>query len=206
MDAKRSLTRKWIMKARSDLLSAKKLARGKDVYLDTAIYHCQQTTEKVIKGWLVYHDISFEKTHDLRLLVTMALMLNQSSLHGSMLPSRYLHMQQHIDILVNYWNQQKKNIFGLSKRHLNSINLSARCCPLSYPSLNQANIFLNMPLQGFVSSQGLMPFAPAQSPPTCQSGYRARAGQCIRRYSRSPEVIERTCSISLSPYTESAER
>ncbi len=72
MDAKRTLTRKWVMKARRDLLSAKKLARGREPYLDTAIYHCQQTTEKIIKGWLVYHDLSFEKTHDLRLLVTMA--------------------------------------------------------------------------------------------------------------------------------------
>ena len=72
MDAKRALTRKWVMKARRDLLSAKKLARGKESYLDTAIYHCQQTAEKVVKGWLVYHDLSFEKTHDLRLLVTMA--------------------------------------------------------------------------------------------------------------------------------------
>jgi HEPN domain-containing protein len=72
MDAKRSLTRKWILKARRDLLSAKKLARGKEAFLDTAIYHCQQTAEKAIKGWLVHHDISFEKTHDLRLLVTMA--------------------------------------------------------------------------------------------------------------------------------------
>ncbi|MBI5841556.1 MAG: HEPN domain-containing protein [Chloroflexi bacterium] len=72
MDAKLSLVRKWIMKARRDLLSAKKLARGKDPYLDTAIYHCQQLAEKVIKGWLVYHDISFEKTHDLRLLMILA--------------------------------------------------------------------------------------------------------------------------------------
>lgn len=72
MDAKRALTRKWVMKARRDLLSPKKLARGKESYLDTAIYHCQQTAEKVVKGWLVYHDLSFEKTHDLRLLVTMA--------------------------------------------------------------------------------------------------------------------------------------
>lgn len=72
MEAKRSLTRKWIMKARRDLLSARKLAKGKEPYLDTAIYHCQQTAEKTIKGWLVYHDISFEKTHDLRLLITMA--------------------------------------------------------------------------------------------------------------------------------------
>ncbi len=54
------------------MLSAKKLAQGREPYLDTAIYHCQQTAEKIIKGWLVYHDLSFEKTHDLRLLVTMA--------------------------------------------------------------------------------------------------------------------------------------
>lgn len=72
MDAKRSLVHKWLTKARRDLLSAKRLARGKDPYLDTAIYHCQQTAEKAIKGWLVYHDQSFEKTHDLRLLVTLA--------------------------------------------------------------------------------------------------------------------------------------
>ena len=72
MDAKRSLVRKWLTKARRDLLSAKRLARGTDPYFDTAVYHCQQCVEKAIKGWLVYHDQSFEKTHDLRLLVTLA--------------------------------------------------------------------------------------------------------------------------------------
>jgi HEPN domain-containing protein len=72
MDAKQSLVRKWLNKARRDLLSAKRLARGSDPYLDTAIYHCQQRTEKAVKGWLVYSDQSFEKTHDLRLLVTLA--------------------------------------------------------------------------------------------------------------------------------------
>ena len=72
MDAKRSLVRKWLVKARRDLLSAKRLVRGSDPYLDTAIYHCQQCVEKAVKGWLVYHDQSFEKTHDLRLLVTLA--------------------------------------------------------------------------------------------------------------------------------------
>lgn len=72
MDAKHSLVRNWLMKARRDLLSAKRLARGNDPYLDTAIYHCQQAAEKAVKGWLVYNDKSFEKTHDLRLLVTLA--------------------------------------------------------------------------------------------------------------------------------------
>lgn len=72
MEAKHSLARNWVLKARRDLLSAKRLASGKDPYLDTAIYHCQQSAEKVIKGWLVFYDHIFEKTHDLRLLVTMA--------------------------------------------------------------------------------------------------------------------------------------
>jgi HEPN domain-containing protein len=72
MDAKRSLVHKWLTKARRDLLSAKRLARGPDPYFDTAIYHCQQCVEKAVKGWLVYCDQSFEKTHDLRLLVTLA--------------------------------------------------------------------------------------------------------------------------------------
>jgi HEPN domain-containing protein len=72
MDAKRALVRNWLKKARRDLLSAKRLARGNDPYLDTAIYHCQQSIEKSVKGWLVYHDQSFEKTHDLRWLVTLA--------------------------------------------------------------------------------------------------------------------------------------
>ena len=73
MDAKSSLTRSWLIKARRDLLSAQKLARGKEPYYDTAIYHCQQAAEKAVKGWLVYHDTSFGKTHDLRLLVTLAM-------------------------------------------------------------------------------------------------------------------------------------
>jgi HEPN domain-containing protein len=72
MDAKQSLVRSWLNKARRDLLSAKRLARGTEPYLDTAIYHCQQCTEKAVKGWLVFHDLTFEKTHDLRLLVTLA--------------------------------------------------------------------------------------------------------------------------------------
>jgi HEPN domain-containing protein len=72
MNAKHQLVKNWLNKAHRDLLSAKRLASGSDPYLDTAVYHCQQCAEKVVKGWLIYHDRSFEKTHDLRLLVTLA--------------------------------------------------------------------------------------------------------------------------------------
>jgi HEPN domain-containing protein len=76
MDAKRRLVKSWLNKARRDLLSAKRLARGSEPYFDTAIYHCQQSAEKAIKGWLIYHDLSFEKIHDLRSLVTLAVKIN----------------------------------------------------------------------------------------------------------------------------------
>jgi len=96
------------MKGRRDLLSAKKLAQGREPYLDTAIYHCQQTAEKIIKGWLVYHDLSFEKTHDLRLLVTMASEIEPRFTAWFDVAEQVSHMQPPIGILGKYWNQQRR--------------------------------------------------------------------------------------------------
>ncbi len=72
-DAKSELVRTWLIKARNDLGSAKKLAHGSDAYYDTAIYHCQQAAEKALKAFLVYHDIEFEKVHNLTMLVGFCL-------------------------------------------------------------------------------------------------------------------------------------
>lgn len=64
--------RDWLIKAKHDLLTAKKLSRGKECYLDTAIYHCQQTAEKAVKGYLALHGHRPEKTHDVQALVIKA--------------------------------------------------------------------------------------------------------------------------------------
>lgn len=45
---------------------------GDRPYLDTAVYHCQQAAEKALKAFLTYHDILFNKTHDLTELVAQA--------------------------------------------------------------------------------------------------------------------------------------
>jgi HEPN domain-containing protein len=71
-EAKHSLVHSWLNKARRDLDSAHKLSADPDQYLDTAIYHCQQAAEKVLKGFLVFHDRRFEKTHDVRALIEQA--------------------------------------------------------------------------------------------------------------------------------------
>ena len=72
MNAKLELVRNWLIKARRDLAAARKLATGPDPYLDVAVYHCQQAAEKAVKGFLVFHDQPFEKTHDVEVLVSLA--------------------------------------------------------------------------------------------------------------------------------------
>lgn len=60
-------------KGKSDLGSAKRLSEEPDPFLDTAIYHCQQAAEKALKGFLVFHDIEFEKVHNLSVLVNLCI-------------------------------------------------------------------------------------------------------------------------------------
>ena len=57
---KKTEVEKWIKKALSDYHSALKLMDGDKKILDTAIYHCQQAAEKILKSFLVYQNIKFE--------------------------------------------------------------------------------------------------------------------------------------------------
>ena len=72
-DAKAELVRGWLAKAHGDLAAARKLGAPPDPALDAALYHCQQAAEKAVKGWLVWRDQPIAKTHDVRLLVELAM-------------------------------------------------------------------------------------------------------------------------------------
>lgn len=62
---RRSDTLSWFEKAHKDLRCAQiDLAAGPPAPED-ALYHCQQAAEKALKGFLVWHDQPFPKTHDL---------------------------------------------------------------------------------------------------------------------------------------------
>jgi len=63
--------RNWLIKAKSDLESARILATASQPHVDTALYHCQQGAEKALKGFLVYKE-RFQKTHDLNSLISEA--------------------------------------------------------------------------------------------------------------------------------------
>ncbi len=73
-----NLVKQWLIKADHDLKTAFKVGFGDDAILDTAIFHCQQAVEKALKGFLVFHDQPLLKTHDLRLLIEQAIVVDQS--------------------------------------------------------------------------------------------------------------------------------
>lgn len=72
MKSKIDLVKAWIEKAENDLIAAKNLIKVEpEPPLDIVCFHAQQCAEKYLKAYLVYHDIEFEKTHDLRKLALL---------------------------------------------------------------------------------------------------------------------------------------
>jgi|GEM_PF-2404838 len=51
----------WIRRAINDFKSAKKLFSGKNKFLDTAVFHCQQSVEKILKSFLVFKELSLKR-------------------------------------------------------------------------------------------------------------------------------------------------
>ncbi len=63
-DDLRLRTRAWVLKAHSDLRTARIIAAANDPPFDTAIYHCQQAAEKAVKAYLHHQEASVQRTHD----------------------------------------------------------------------------------------------------------------------------------------------
>jgi HEPN domain-containing protein len=79
MENRNSLSaREWLIKAKHDLMAARRLTRDQEPLLDVAVYHCQQAAEKAVKGFLTFQGVTFEKTHDIRLIV-----LKSAEIEGS---------------------------------------------------------------------------------------------------------------------------
>jgi len=72
------LAKGWFRKADNDLKNAKIVIKAKDSPTDTVCFHCQQTVEKYLKGFLIYHNIEFEKEHDLDYLLDLCSQIDSS--------------------------------------------------------------------------------------------------------------------------------
>jgi HEPN domain-containing protein len=73
---KTEFTREWIRKAESDFKTAGHLLQGGPDFAEGAAFHSQQAAEKYLKAFLVWHQIEFQKTHDIEALLRLAEKVN----------------------------------------------------------------------------------------------------------------------------------
>lgn len=65
--------KKWLIKAINDYKTAQKLLAQpeKEIITDTACFHCQQAVEKMLKAFLISHNIEFGRTHSIEYLIKL---------------------------------------------------------------------------------------------------------------------------------------
>jgi len=80
-DINAELAREWLRKAGQSLKTAELLSSEADFMLEIAVHHCQQASEKALKGYLTMHDQPDLKTHDLNLLASECARFDPS-VHG----------------------------------------------------------------------------------------------------------------------------
>lgn len=71
-DPKGEETKEWLTIAKKDLLAGRVLATNED-FAPQSVFHAQQSAEKAIKAFLVWHQERFKKDHDLRYLGDLAI-------------------------------------------------------------------------------------------------------------------------------------
>jgi len=68
---KEEFTREWVRKAEIDFKTAGHLCQGGPDFAEGAAFHSQQAAEKYLKAFLVWHQIEFQKTHDIEVLLKL---------------------------------------------------------------------------------------------------------------------------------------
>jgi HEPN domain-containing protein len=69
---KEEFTRDWVRKAESDFKTAQHLCQSSPDFTEGAAFHSQQSAEKYLKAFLVWHQIEFPKTHNIEVLLGLA--------------------------------------------------------------------------------------------------------------------------------------
>lgn len=65
------VVKNWILKANNDLKTGKDEMETYEPATDTICFHMQQCVEKYLKGYLVFHEVDFRKTHDIAELIEL---------------------------------------------------------------------------------------------------------------------------------------
>ena len=76
-----SETQAWLRKAAQDLRAASHSLTAAPPLLDDVVFHCQQAAEKALKGFLMWNNIPFRKTHSLEEIGRQGLDLGSTPQH-----------------------------------------------------------------------------------------------------------------------------
>lgn len=71
-------TRDWVLKAEADFKAARFLGTSGDEFSFGTAFHAQQSAEKYLKALLVWHQVEFPKTHDIKVLLTIVSQIEAS--------------------------------------------------------------------------------------------------------------------------------
>ncbi|MBA4370649.1 MAG: hypothetical protein C0418_03605 [Coriobacteriaceae bacterium] len=71
-DPKVEYVRQWLLHAERDLGYARLGGMPGEQFYAQALFQCQQAAEKALKGFLAFHDVELEKTHELEPLIRKA--------------------------------------------------------------------------------------------------------------------------------------
>lgn len=84
------MVKMWFQKAAQDLQTAKLLlAQNNENFWGPTVFHAQQSAEKAIKGFLVFHKIRFNKTHNIENLLKLVSSVDKN-LSQKLEPSKIL--------------------------------------------------------------------------------------------------------------------
>ena len=75
-DNNNDLVKDWYRFAMIDLTTAKYICNMRPKPLEIICYHCQQSAEKILKGFLISNNVNPPKTHDLPVLCDMCIEFN----------------------------------------------------------------------------------------------------------------------------------
>jgi HEPN domain-containing protein len=77
MKDKNELAKGWVLKAESDLATARQMLASEGPF-DTACFHCQQAIEKFLKAFLAFQGQQIPRTHDLEELAKLCSLLDET--------------------------------------------------------------------------------------------------------------------------------
>jgi len=75
---KTSILKEWFNYSERDISSAKYLLGMNPIPIEIICYHCEQAAEKMLKAYLIDHEIEPPKSHDLKYLCNLCISINSA--------------------------------------------------------------------------------------------------------------------------------